>query len=77
MPVTERDREVFRRIGEVESEARPAPASFEEGIAVLKRLLERDRAMFPGREYAPDDGEFAAHESLYARARVLGMHRDR
>ena len=53
MAVSERAREVFRRIGEVESEVRPAPATFDDALATLSRLLERDRAMFPDREVAP------------------------
>jgi hypothetical protein len=68
MAVTERAREVFRRIGEVESELRPAPATFDDVLATLSRLLERDRAMFPDRELAPDEDELRAHLALYARA---------
>jgi hypothetical protein len=76
MAVDERDREVFRRIGEVESEVRPAPAAFDDALAALNRLLERDRAMFPDRGNVPDEDELRAHQALYARARALGMHRD-
>jgi hypothetical protein len=75
MAVSERAREVFRRIAEVESEVRPPPATFDDALATLARLLERDRAMFPGREVAPDEDELRAHEAVYARARTLGMYR--
>jgi hypothetical protein len=76
MAVSERDREVCRRIGEVESEPRPAPVSFSHAVGVLERLLERDRAMFPGRKFVPDEDELGAHLALYARARTLGWYRD-
>jgi hypothetical protein len=76
MAVSERAREVFRRIGEVESEVRPAPATFDDALATLSRLPERDRAMFPDREVAPDEDELRGHQALYARARTLGMYRD-
>jgi hypothetical protein len=76
MPVSERAREVFRRIGEVESGVRPAPATFDEALGILNQLLERDRAMFPEREVALDEDELLAHEALYTRARALGMDRD-
>ena len=76
MAVSARARAVFRRIGEVEAEVRPAPLTFDEALAILNRLLERDRAMFPDRVVAPDDDELRAHEALYARARALGMDRD-
>ena len=74
--VSEHARAVFRRIGEVEAEVRPAPPTFDDALTVLNRLLERDRAMFPDRVVAPDDDELHAHEALYARARALGMDRD-
>jgi hypothetical protein len=45
-------------------------------LATLKRLLERDRAMFPDRKFPPGEDELRAHEALYARARALGMDRD-
>ena len=76
MAVTERAREIFRRIGEVEAEVRPAPATFDDALDALSRLLERDRAMFPDREVAPDEDELRAHEAVYTRARALGMYRD-
>ena len=76
MGVSDRAREVFRRIGEVESEVRPAPPTFEDALVTLIRLLARDRAMFPDRELAPDEDELRAHEALYERARALGMDRD-
>lgn len=75
MPVRPEDREVFRRIGEVESARRMAPASFREGLVTLDRLIARRRAMFPDLPFAPTEDEFRAHEALYARARALGTYR--
>jgi hypothetical protein len=64
-----RDWAVFRHIAEVESEARPAPASFADALHALARLLARHQMMFPNYRPEPDDEEFRAHEALYERAR--------
>jgi hypothetical protein len=69
------DREVFRRIGEAESEPRKPPESFSEALKTLDRLIARRCSMFPGRSFSPTDEEFRAHEALYVRARALGIYR--
>ncbi len=75
MPVRPEDRDVFRRIAEVESVPRPAPASFREAVVALDRLIARRRTMFPNRRFRPTQDEFRAHEAFYARARALGTYR--
>lgn len=75
MAVGARDREVFRRIAEVESEPPVRPTSFREAVATLDRLIRRRRALFGDRWSVPSDDEFRAHEELYGRARALRAHR--
>jgi hypothetical protein len=70
--VSLRDREVFRRIGEVESTPRPSPRSFRESLAILERLIRRRRSLFGGERATASEDEFRAHVSLYERARKLG-----
>lgn len=69
MAVRPEDREVFRRIGEVESLPGRPPTSFGDALAALDRLIARREALFPGRRFVPTEDEFRAHEALYARAR--------
>ena len=63
-----RERAIFERIAEVESELRPAPASFADALQSLERLLARHRSMFPSYRPQPDEEELRAHEALYERA---------